>query len=464
MGCVGSSQPKVNPERVDESHFEIYRVLGRGGFGKVHAVMHRNSNVMMAMKRMSKDQIIAKGSTPHVWVERDIMALFSGKPFLVALEYSYQTPTELIIIMPFLAGGDLKFNLLKNGAAKERQARFYAAELLVGLKAVHELGYVYRDIKPENCLMDNDGHAYLSDFGLAKRLRESRGYKHRGYAGTPGYTAPEVDADDYYSWQADVWSFGVLLYELLHGYRPYRSDTPAAEQKLKLKAGMSPECKDLIKQLLTIDPEKRIGGGGKQFGAVFQEVMNHKWFSSINWDDLIAKKIEPPIRPEQGVANCVAEFEIEDQLMTDDDPKMHKIPDDQQAQFKGWSFNCEIKPSPQPQSNTDVNDGDDDDAHGAGAGASAAAAAAESKQQQPPKSNDDEEKKKTAPESSAQDQQQQEEEEALEKSADEAKQSDEAPATDPATTTDDSKQDKAGDADDKAADQDATDQPPQSTA
>jgi serine/threonine protein kinase len=205
MGVCTSSLPPVNPNAVDLSHFELLKVVGKGGFGKVNAITKISTNELLALKRMEKFAVIQ--SSAHlrmVWTERKIMSLIDS-PFLCNLIHAFESETELFLVMPFMQGGDLRFHLKERGVMSFDIAQFYAAELLLGLEELHSKNIVYRDLKPENILLDGEGHLRLSDFGLACVVEDKNRYQTLGQAGTRGYQAPEVILDQWYGCEVDIW-------------------------------------------------------------------------------------------------------------------------------------------------------------------------------------------------------------------------------------------------------------------
>lgn len=225
-----NSEPPVNTERVDLSHFELLKVVGKGGFGKVNACQRRTTDELYALKRMSKCEVIKRESHIRmVMIERNVMAKLSSQ-FLCTLDHAFQNATELFFIMPFMQGGDLRYHMSQRACFSEADARFYIAEAVMGLEAMHRQHVVYRDLKPDNILLDSTGHIRLSDFGLAVELQRNRGYKTTGNAGTTGYLAPglcdgvffasvltistEVGAGEPYGVECDLWSLGIMVYEV----------------------------------------------------------------------------------------------------------------------------------------------------------------------------------------------------------------------------------------------------------
>lgn len=354
MGLCGST-PGPNPDEIDLTHFEVMKVVGKGGFGKVNAVTKKDTKELMAIKRIEKFAVLQSQSHLNmVWVERKIMAL-QNSPFLCNLLYAFESPTELYLVMPFMQGGDLRYYLRTHGQMKEEDARFYAAEMALGMADIHSKNVVYRDLKPENVLLDENGHVCISDFGLGHFLRREESYKTYGQAGTRGYQAPEVVSDEWYGTEADVWSYGVTVYELIHGQRPWRDnprddDTVPQEdiqrmRELHISSKLSPECASFLHGVLTYEASKRLGCGE----TGWEEVKKHPWFKGIDWDKLYAKEIQPPFQPDTTHANCSPEADLADQLL---DRKPRPIQPDQQKHFQGWNFNTSLKkdaPNTEPQ-------------------------------------------------------------------------------------------------------------------
>jgi serine/threonine protein kinase len=206
MGVCESKSNPPNPDAIDLSHFELMKVVGKGGFGKVNAITRLSSNGLYALKRIEKFGVLQSQSHLNmVWVERKIMSVISS-PFLCNLIHAFQSDVELFLVMPFMQGGDLRYHLKERGTMTVEQARFYAAELLLALQDLHAKRIVYRDLKPENVLLDAEGHLRISDFGLASILRRENNYLTTGQAGTRGYQSPEVVSNVPYGTEADMWS------------------------------------------------------------------------------------------------------------------------------------------------------------------------------------------------------------------------------------------------------------------
>jgi len=285
-------------EKASPSQFELLRVLGQGSFGKVFLVRKNTGNdkdCLYAMKVLKKATLKVRDRI-RTKMERNILADVEH-PFIVRLHYAFQTEGKLYLILDFLRGGDLFTRLSKEVMFTEEDVKFYLAELAVALHHLHTLGIIYRDLKPENLLLDSDGHIAVTDFGLSKEnLEDDKAYS---FCGTVEYMAPEVVNRKGHNYAADWWSFGVLMYEMLTGQLPFQGENrkETMNQILKAKLGMpeylSPEAQSLLRALFKRNPINRLGSGPDQV----EDIKQHPFFATINWDDLIQKKVDPPFKP-----------------------------------------------------------------------------------------------------------------------------------------------------------------------
>jgi len=216
-------------------------------------------------------------------------------PSSVNLNFSFQTEDKLYFILDYINGGELFFHLQKDKKFSEERVIFYGAEILLALEHLHSNGIIYRDLKPENLLLTNEGHIVLTDFGLCKEGILKEDDRTGTFCGTPEYLAPEVLKGKGYGKAVDWWSFGSLLYEMLTGLPPFYSQDvqemyrKIMTDKLKFPAGMSENAKSLLEGLLRRDLNERLKDPSK--------IKDHPFFGTVNWEDLYHKKVKPPFVP-----------------------------------------------------------------------------------------------------------------------------------------------------------------------
>ncbi|KAF8397923.1 hypothetical protein HHK36_016849 [Tetracentron sinense] len=288
--------------------FEVMKVVGQGGFGKVFQVRKRDTSEIYAMKVMRKDKIIEKNQWEFMKAERDILTKVNH-PFIVQLRYSFQTKYRLYLVLDFVNGGNLFFQLHHQGFFREDLARVYTAEIVSAVSYLHANGIMHRDLKLDNIILDADGHAMLTDFGLAKQFEEDTRSKTK--CGTVEYMSPEVVMGKGYDKTTDWWSVGIMLFEMLTGHLPLiGSNRQKIQQKIineeaKLPVFLTREAHSLLKGLLQKEASKRLGGGpGKS-----EEIKRHEWFKPINWKKLEAREIKPSFCPRVTGKQCIANFE-----------------------------------------------------------------------------------------------------------------------------------------------------------
>ncbi|XP_038995268.1 serine/threonine-protein kinase AtPK2/AtPK19-like isoform X2 [Hibiscus syriacus] len=285
--------------------FEVLKVVGQGAFGRVYQVRRSGTSDIYAMKVMRKDKIMEKNHAEYMKSERDILTKVDH-PFIVQLRYSFQTKYRLHLVLDFVNGGHLFFQLYRQGLFREDLARIYTAEIVSAVSHLHANGIMHRDLKPENILLDADGHVMLTDFGLAKEFDENT--RSNSMCGTLEYMSPEIVLGKGHDKAADWWSVGILLYEMLTGKPPFcggnrqKIQEKIIKEKIKLPAFLSSEAHAILKGK---EASKRLGSG--QGGS--EEIKRHKWFKSINWKKLEAREMRPSFLPEVAGNQCVANFD-----------------------------------------------------------------------------------------------------------------------------------------------------------
>ncbi|XP_057349486.1 RAC-beta serine/threonine-protein kinase isoform X1 [Manis pentadactyla] len=284
--------------KVTMNDFDYLKLLGKGTFGKVILVREKATGHYYAMKILRKEVIIAKDEVAHTVTESRVLQN-TRYPFLTALKYAFQTHDRLCFVMEYANGGELFFHLSRERVFTEERARFYGAEIVSALEYLHSKDVVYRDIKLENLMLDKDGHIKITDFGLCKE-GISDGATMKTFCGTPEYLAPEVLEDNDYGRAVDWWGLGVVMYEMMCGRLPfYNQDHERLfelilMEEIRFPRTLSPEAKSLLAGLLKKDPKQRLGGGPGDA----REVMEHRFFLGINWQDVMQKKLLPPFKPQ----------------------------------------------------------------------------------------------------------------------------------------------------------------------
>ncbi|XP_051945717.1 rho-associated protein kinase 2-like [Xyrauchen texanus] len=298
--------------------FDRVKVIGRGAFGEVHLVRHKASQKVYAMKVLSKFEMIKRSDSAFFWEERDIMA-FADSPWVVQLCCAFQDDRSLYMVMEYMPGGDL-VNLTSTYDVPEKWAKFYTAEVVLALDAIHSMGFIHRDIKPDNMLLDRYGHLKLADFGTCMKMDET-GMVHCDTAvGTPDYISPEVlksqGGDGYYGRECDWWSVGVFIYEMLVGDTPFYADSLVGtyskimDHKNSLNfpddVEISQEAKNIICAFLT-DRGVRLGRSG------IEEIKRHPFFKNDQWTFSTIRETAAPVVPELSSDVDTSNFdEIED--------------------------------------------------------------------------------------------------------------------------------------------------------
>lgn len=304
-------------EKLTIFDYKHIKIIGKGAFGEVHVCKHIKTGEIVAIKKIKKELLLRKNQLKHTKDEQYFLSKINSQ-WIVNLKCSFQEGDYLFLIMEYLPGGDLMNLLMKVETLKEDQAKFYLCEMIMAIESIHKMNCIHRDIKPDNILIDKDGHIKISDFGLAKipdnyfnedlitvnkasSKSTSNKPKHmRTYScvGTAYYVAPEVLTKQQYSKDIDWWSLGVIFYEMLVGYAPFFAvDTNEVCNRVlhydkylvfPSSCNVSEDAKDLILKLVT-DASKRLGKNGAE------EIKNHSFFKGVNWKKI--RGVSPPFVP-----------------------------------------------------------------------------------------------------------------------------------------------------------------------
>ncbi|KAI9470559.1 MAG: kinase-like domain-containing protein [Benjaminiella poitrasii] len=326
MGAICCREELLDLDgEVDLSHFTLLRSVGKGAFGKVRIVQHKGTKQLYALKYINKTKCIQMKAVENIISERRLLEQINCK-LIVNMRYAFQDDENLFMVLDLMLGGDLRFHLDRLGIMPEKYVKFYAAEISLSLNHLHSLNILHRDLKPDNILLDEQGHAHLTDFNIATIISNSKPLT--SVAGSFAYIAPEILLKKGYLSSVDWWSLGIVVYELLFGKRPFRGKTNEALQHAILHENLtfpdnhkiSPHAIDFIKCLLTRDATNRIGVGQQGF----QRLAAHPWFYDIPWEKLETKEASPPFIPDSKRANFDPTHELEEILLEDNPLKVKK--------------------------------------------------------------------------------------------------------------------------------------------
>jgi serine/threonine protein kinase len=295
-GLVMTAARKMTAE-----DFQPLRCLGKGSFGTVLLVKQVATGQLFAQKQFKKASLtVHKRLIEQTKTERAILESVNRHPFVVKLFYAFQDHEKLYLILEYAQGGELFTHLAQERMFSEEVASFYMAEMVLALEHLHRnLGVVYRDLKPENCLLDAEGHLLLTDFGLSK-VAVDEDDKCDSMLGTVEYMAPEIVLGQKYGMAVDWWSFGALGFDLLTGSPPFRGGNhkkiqeKIVKQKLVMPYFLGPDAKDLLTRLLRKEPAKRLGACMPKDLTVIKK---HRFFRKIDWEKLAKRELDPPITP-----------------------------------------------------------------------------------------------------------------------------------------------------------------------
>ncbi|CAI5735746.1 unnamed protein product [Hyaloperonospora brassicae] len=282
---------------IDPYELTLLTVVGRGTFARqVALAKHKNTKNLYVVKTLDKRALLQRKQVVHTLTEKKVLEKLDGHPFIVKLYSAFQTERDLHFVLEYCQGGELFFHLQQQHSHNfdEHATRFYAAEVLAALSDLHARGIVYRDLKPENVLLDAQGHVKLTDFGFAKQDMKA-GQRTYSFCGSPEYLSPEMVKKNGHGIETDMWSFGCFIYELLTGSPPFRCDNMLRLFRL-IEQGrvwyppfLSGHAMSLLKGLLCTNPAGRLTAA---------QAMEHPFFKlSLDWRELYQRQVTPPIVP-----------------------------------------------------------------------------------------------------------------------------------------------------------------------
>jgi cGMP-dependent protein kinase len=290
---------------------ETIGALGSGTFGRVYLVQHKETKNVYALKTMFKSEIVAQKQQMNVINEKNVM-LQCAHPFILKLYQTFKDPRKLFMLLEFVQGGEL-FSVIHTNTSDgvpDLQAKFYAVGVILAIAHLHNKEIAYRDMKPENCLIDKEGYPKVVDFGFAKSIQG----KSFTLCGTPEYLAPELVLGRGHNKAVDYWAFGILIYEMIAGYSPF-SDPAGMDQvvicrnivngRVVFPRNFNADAKDIVKKLLSREVQSRLGN----LKAGTDDIIQHSWFNSIDFDQYFSKQMAAPWVPQVKSATDTSAFD-----------------------------------------------------------------------------------------------------------------------------------------------------------
>ncbi|WLF79743.1 Serine/threonine kinase [Lodderomyces elongisporus] len=335
-----SSKSKRRRRKVGLDDFQFLAVLGKGNFGKVMLAESRHTQKLCAIKVLKKDFIVENDEAESVKSEKRVFLTANKEmhPFLLNLHCCFQTENRIYFVMEYISGGDLMWHI-QNNRFTARRAKYYACEVLLGLKYFHDSGIVYRDLKLDNILLTTKGHIKIADYGLCKE-NMWHGNTTSTFCGTPEFMAPEIVTGKKYDRSVDWWAFGVLLFQMLLCQSPFKGDdeddifNAIEHDEVKFPVSLSGPTVLVLQALLTKDPQQRLGSSERDA----EEIMEHPYFQDVNFDDVLNCRVPPPFIPELKSEHDYSNFDKE---FTSETPRLTPVEtvltSEMQEQFRGFS-------------------------------------------------------------------------------------------------------------------------------